>query len=68
MQCDTADILETRMAYLHENPVRAGIVRYEQDYIYSSGIDYHGNSKGLIELITPVYALIRRALRNSTDR
>ena len=39
------------MIYLHENPVRAGIVRFEQDYLYSSGIDYYGNGKGLIDII-----------------
>jgi len=29
------------MKYLHENPVRAGIVNFEEDYKYSSGIDYY---------------------------
>jgi hypothetical protein len=38
------------MDYLHENPVRAGIVRMEKDYLYSSGIDYYGDEKGLIEI------------------
>lgn len=42
--------LESRLKYLHENPVRAGLVRYEQDYIYSSGIDYYSEEKGLIEV------------------
>lgn len=50
VQCDTAAILESRMAYLHENPVRAGIVRAEQDYVYSSGIDYYAGGRGLIEM------------------
>jgi putative transposase len=50
VQCDTNDILDTRLLYLHENPVRAGIVRYEQHYIYSSGIDYYTEDKGLIEI------------------
>lgn len=36
---------------LSENPVRAGIVRYEQDYLYPSGIDYDGNEKDLIDII-----------------
>jgi len=39
------------MIYLHENPIRAGIVRFEQDYLYSSGIDYYGNGKGLIDIV-----------------
>ena len=48
VQCDTNEILETRLKYLHENPVRAGLVRYEQDYVYSSGIDYYTEEAGLI--------------------
>lgn len=50
IQCDTNNILESRMIYLHENPVRAGIVRSEQDYVYSSGIDYYTEGKGLVEI------------------
>lgn len=50
IQCDTNEILETRLQYLHENPVRANIVRQEQDYIYSSGVDYYSEEKGLIEV------------------
>jgi putative transposase len=50
IQCDRNDILDSKLKYLHENPVRAGLVRYEQDYIYSSGIDYYGDEKGLIEI------------------
>jgi putative transposase len=50
IECDTDEILETRLQYLHENPVRANIVRNEQDYIYSSGIDYYTDEKGLIEV------------------
>lgn len=50
VECDTAEILQSKMIYLHENPVRAGIVRYEQDYVYSSGIDYYADGKGLIAI------------------
>ena len=50
VQCDTNEILDSKIKYLHENPVRAGIVRYEQDYVYSSWIDYYGVQKGLIEV------------------
>jgi REP element-mobilizing transposase RayT len=50
VECSTKEILSSRMKYLHENPVRAGIVRFEQDYLYSSGIDYYSNGKGLIEI------------------
>ena len=50
IECNTNEILETRLVYLHQNPVRAGLVRYEQDYVYSSGIDYYVEGKGLIEI------------------
>lgn len=50
IECDTNEIPETRLIYLHQNPVRAGLVRYEQDYVYSSGIDYYAEGIGLIEI------------------
>ncbi|RRN76129.1 transposase, partial [Pseudoxanthomonas sp. SGD-10] len=50
VQCDTDKISESKLNYLHANPVRAGLVKHEKDYIYSSGIDYYGDGKGLIEL------------------
>lgn len=51
VECDTVEILQSRLIYLHENPLRAGLVRYEQDYIYSSGIDYYSERNGLIEIV-----------------
>jgi REP element-mobilizing transposase RayT len=51
VECSTDEILKSRMIYLHANPGRAGIVRFEQDYLYSSGIDYFGRGKGLIDII-----------------
>lgn len=37
------------MNYIHENPVRAGIVENPEDYLYSSARNYAG-LKGLIEV------------------
>jgi putative transposase len=51
VECTTHEILKSRMIYLHENPVRAGLVRNEQDYLYSSAIDYYTGGKGLIEIV-----------------
>ena len=51
VECDTNEILDSKIKYLHENPVRAGLVRYEQDYVYSSGIDYYTTEKGLLEIV-----------------
>ncbi len=50
IECSTNEILQSKIKYLHENPVRAGLVRNESDYVYSSGIDYYTNEKGLIEI------------------
>jgi hypothetical protein len=37
------------MEYIHKNPVKAGLVEDEEDYLLSSARDFH-NKKGLIEL------------------
>jgi len=50
IQCDSNSILETRIDYLHKNPVKARIVLKEEDYVYSSAIDYYTEQKGLIEI------------------
>ncbi len=41
---------ETKINYLHLNPVRAGLVEKEEEYKYSSCGDYYGIRKGLLEL------------------
>ena len=43
-------MLRQRLDYLHENPVRAGIVFEPQQYVYSSGTDYYTTIKGKIEI------------------
>lgn len=50
IECDRNEILDTRIKYIHENPVRAGIVRFAGDYVYSSGNDYYNDTKGLLEV------------------
>ena len=44
------ETLKQKLNYLHENPVRAGIVYETWHYKYSSAIDYCTNLKGKIEL------------------
>ncbi len=44
------DIME-KANYIHENPVRAGIVRSPEEYLYSSAMDYAGKRKGLVEIV-----------------
>ena len=45
----SADFLKVKLDYIHNNPVKAGIVENEEDYLYSSCANYH-NKKGLIEI------------------
>jgi hypothetical protein len=33
-------MIETRLNYIHENPVRAGLVAEAEDYLYSSARNY----------------------------
>ena len=42
-------ITTQKLNYIHENPVKVGIVEHAEDYLYSSARDYVG-IKGLIEL------------------
>ena len=46
----TNDFLLQKLHYIHDNPVRAHIVEYPEEYLYSSARDYIGK-KGLIEVI-----------------
>lgn len=49
---DTNEMLEQRINYLHENPIRAGFVTAAEYWHYSSAVDYYtSNEKGLLELI-----------------
>lgn len=41
--------LRTKMNYIHENPVRAGLVRKASDYLYSSAANYEGK-KGIMDI------------------
>lgn len=41
---------KTKVAYIHANPVRAGIVEKEEEYLYSSAGDFYGTRKGLLIL------------------
>ncbi|NJN25809.1 MAG: hypothetical protein HC819_07500 [Cyclobacteriaceae bacterium] len=43
-------MMEQRLDYLHENPVKEGWVDTPQDYLYSSARDYVGR-KGLMDIM-----------------
>ena len=46
---DTNEIMEQKLDYIHNNPVIAGFVDKQEEYLYSSARDYAGE-KGLIEI------------------
>ena len=41
--------VDSRLKYIHENPVRAGWVESPEEYVYSSAKNYYGE-KGLINI------------------
>lgn len=48
-EISSSDFLRTKLNYIHENPVRAGIVNEASHYVYSSAANYiHG--KGLVDI------------------
>jgi len=42
--------LRIKMAYIHNNPVRAALVESADDWLYSSAVDWLTTGKGLIEI------------------
>ena len=50
IELSTPFMLKQKLDYLHENPVRTGIVYEPQDYVYSSAVDYYTKRKGLIAI------------------
>ena len=46
----TKDFFTTKLDYIHLNPVRAGFVEREEEYVYSSCGDYYGVRKGKLEI------------------
>ena len=50
IELDTAVKLTQRLDYLHNNPVRSGLVWKAWHHKYSSAINYSTNERGLIEI------------------
>jgi len=51
LQLITPDMGMQKLNYLHNNPVRAGIVYEPQHYVYSSAVDYYTKGKGLLPIV-----------------
>ena len=50
IEMNSNEMIDSRLDYIHENPVVAGFVDEASDWRYSSAKDYAGG-KGLIDLI-----------------
>ncbi|CAN5286894.1 hypothetical protein BH09BAC1_BH09BAC1_07290 [soil metagenome] len=44
------DMLQQKLDYIHQNPVKAGFVYRAEDYPWSSAIDYAGG-KGMVDVV-----------------
>jgi len=51
IELNTNELLDQRLNYIHQNPVKAGFVEKEEDWINSSAGDYYGIRKGAVEII-----------------
>ena len=51
IELNTNELLDQRLNYIHQNPVKAGFVEKEEYWINSSAGDYYGIRKGAVEII-----------------
>ena len=51
IELNTEEKLNQRLDYIHNNPVVAGIVRYPEDYLYSSAGNYTRLTDNVLEVI-----------------
>ena len=49
-QIFTQSFFDSKLNYIHMNPVRAGIVEKEEEYLNSSCADYYGTRKGKLQI------------------
>jgi len=49
-EISTKDFYDVKLNYIHQNPVRAGIVEKQEEYLYSSCGDYCGIRKGFLNI------------------
>ena len=56
--------MDSKINYIHENPIRAGIVEKEEDYLYSSARNYAGLD-GMLEVIVSPISIERVGLMRS---
>ena len=56
--------MDSKINYIHENPVRAGIVAKAEDYLYSSARNYAG-LEGVLDVIVTPLSIERTGLMRS---
>ena len=47
----TREMLFQKLEYIHQNPVRAGLVWSPEQYVYSSAVDYSSHAPGMLPLL-----------------
>ncbi len=50
IELSSEKFFQQKLNYIHQNPVRSGIVEREEDYLYSSAKEYFTGTKGLVDL------------------
>ena len=50
IELNSNEKMRQRLDYLHDNPVRSGLVWEPCQYKYSSAIDYYSNQRGLLNI------------------
>ena len=50
IELSTNAMMDQKLAYIHDNPVKAGIVDSAAAYTYSSAKDYYAGEQGLLEV------------------
>jgi hypothetical protein len=51
VELTSAEMMEQRLDYIHNNPVEAGFVDDPCAWVHSSARDYYGMGKGRIDLV-----------------
>ena len=47
---DKAEMIQQRLDYIHQNPVKAGYVYEPEHYVYSSAFEYAGGKRDMLKL------------------
>jgi putative transposase len=51
IELSSNEMIDQRLAYMHNNPVELGLVEKEEEWLHSSAGDYYGIRKGEIALL-----------------